>query len=463
MKKIDFAKVITPQEVYKAARETKFIQRAGGKIDPFDFLMTMVFRLATSTAPGLSLICSLLNKKVSREGVHQRFTERACTFFRRCLQIIMMKRILESQPIEVKLLQPFNRVVIYDSCRWDIASGLKDIFPGSGGCASDANCKLQAGYDFKSGSVLLVEDMKGTLPDQGYSKNIASFTQKDDLTITDLGYWSFDTFYQIDSKGGFFLSRFSTQVNVWKSIDGEYKELDLPKTLSNQTSDSVEIDCLIREKDNKNRWLDLRLIAFRAPEEVANLRRKKLKDQAKKKGRTPNQRCLDLCDWSIFVTNASAQVLPGQMARSLYRVRWCIELIFKSWQSILRMHLSNVRKNHYRFKCELYAKLILATIVHTTHHHLQSYLWNKEKREISFYKLWSFITSRAESLHKAIRKSIRCFSNKMNSLFNLIIETCEKYHQPSRKTMLQKIDGLLGDSIPIKLTIQNLYLVESND
>jgi hypothetical protein len=463
MKKINFSKIITRQEVYSAARETKFMQRAGGKIDPFDFLVTLVFRLATSTAPGLGLITSLLNTKVSRSGVQQRFTEEGCVFFRRCLQIIMMKRILESQPIEVELLQPFNRVLIYDSCRWDIASGLKNIFPGSGGCASDANCKLQVGYDFRSGSVLLAEDMKGTLPDQGYSKNIALFTQKDDLTITDLGYWAFDTFYQIDSKGGFFLSRFSTQVNVWKSIDGEYKELDLPKTLNKQTSDSVEIDCLIREKGNKDRWLNIRLIAFRAPEEVATMRRKKLKNQAKKKGRTPNQKCLDLCDWSIFVTNASAQLLPGEMARSLYRVRWCVELIFKSWQSILRMHLSNVRKNHYRFKCELYAKLILATIVHTTHHHLQSYLWHTQKRELSFYKLWSFIISHAESLHKAIRKSIRCFSNKMNSLFNLIIEKCEKYHQPSRKTMLQKIDELLGDPIPIKLTIQNLHLVESTD
>jgi len=462
MKKIDFTKIITPLEVYKAAKETKFMQRAGGKIDPLDFLMTMVFRLATSTAPGLRLITSLLNKKVSREGVQQRFTEKGCAFFRCCLQIIMMKRISEAQPIDVKLLHPFNRVLIYDSCSWDIASDLKDIFPGYGGSASDANCKLQLGYDFKAGSLLSVEDMKGTIPDQRYGKSIPSLTQKGDLNITDLGYWSFENFYETDRKGGFFLSRFNTQVNLWKLIDGEYKELELQKTLNNQTSDSVEMDCLIRGK-HKDEWLKVRLIAFRAPEEVTNLRRKKLKDQAKKKGKMPTQKTLILCDWSIFVTNVPAPLLPGEMVRSLYRVRWCIELIFKSWRSIMRIHLSSVRKNHYRLKCELYAKLILATIVHTTHHHLQSYLWHKEKREISFYKLWSFIVSHAESLHKAIRKSMRSFSNKMNSLFNLMIETCEKYHQPSRKTTLQRIDEMRGDTIPIKLTIQNLHLIEVGD
>jgi hypothetical protein len=73
------------------------------------------------------------------------------------------------------------------------------------------------------------------------------------------------------------------------------------------------------------------------------------------------------------------------------------------------------------------------------------------------------MTSRVESLHKAIRKSIRSFSNKMNSLFNLMIESCEKYHQPSRKTMLQKIDEMLGDPIPIKLTIENLHMIKPSD
>jgi len=462
MKSIDFAKIITPQEVCKAARETKFVQRAGGKIDPFDFLTAMVFRLTNSVAPGLGLISSLLKKKVSRQGVGQKFTEQSCLFFRQCLQIIMKKSLLQAQPIEVKLLQPFNRVLIYDSCSWDIASGLRDIFPGSGGSASDANCKLQTGYDFKSGSVLLVEDMKGTLPDQRYGKSIASSTQKGDLTIMDLGYWSFKAFQQIDSRGGFFLSRFNTQVGLWKLVNGEYKELELQETLEKQTSESVEIDCLIRGS-GKNNWLSIRLIAFRAPEEVANQRRKKLKKQAKKNGTVPSQKSLDLCAWSIFATNAPAQLLPGGMVRSLYRVRWCIELIFKSWRSILKMHLSNVRENHYRFKCELYAKLILATIVHTTHQHLQSYLWHKEKREISFYKLWSFVISHAESLHKAIRKSIKSFSNKVYSLFNLMIESCEKYHQPSRKTMLQKIDEMLGDPIPIKLTVGKLCMIKHSD
>lgn len=458
MQKLDLSKIITPEEVYKIAKETKFIQRSGGKINPFDFFMTLVFRMSSSIPPGLRLITSILNMQVSRSAVHQKFTEKGCLFFKRCLQIIMLKRILQAQPIETELLKPFNRVLVFDSSSWDICAKLKDIFSGSGGSASEANCKIQVGYDYKSGSIFLVEDMKGTLPDQKYGKIISTFIQKGDLTISDLGYWSFETFHEIDKKGGFWLSRFNTGVKIWKLLDGEYKELKLEEILKNQTANSVEIECQIRG-ENKGEWLKVRLIAFRAPEEVANLRRMKLKKRATKEGRVPSQKNLDLCDWSLFTTNAPEELLPGDMIRSLYRVRWCVELIFKSWKSILRMHLSNVQKNHYRLKCELYAKFTLAVIVHTIHQHLHSHLWHKEKREVSFYNIWSFIIAHAESLHIAIKKSMKIFSNKINSLFKLMIKICEKYHQPSRKTTLQRIDEMIGDPIPIKLSIENLYLL----
>ncbi|MES0337730.1 MAG: hypothetical protein SFH39_15415, partial [Candidatus Magnetobacterium sp. LHC-1] len=38
-------------------------------------------------------------------------------------------------------------------------------------------------------------------------KNIASLINKDELLLTDLGYWQFDTFYEVVQRGGYFLSR----------------------------------------------------------------------------------------------------------------------------------------------------------------------------------------------------------------------------------------------------------------
>src|SRR3990172_2031165 len=415
MKKIDMSKIITPEEVYQAARETGFLKRVGGKINPFDMLMTLVFRMSQVLPPALSLIISFMKTKVSRSGLHQRFTEKASLFFRRCLQLIMIKRLMEAAPLNSDLLQPFNRVLIIDSSSWDVSSQLKDIFPGSGGCASSANCKLQSVYDYKSGSIVLLEDRQGIEPDQKYSKKIVSLVQEGDLVIPDLGYWSFETKYGIDRKGGFFLSRFNSIMNIWDMRNDEFIKLDLPSILECQVARSIEMEVYLRGENGKK--LKIRLIGFRVPEEVANMRRKRLKEQARKKGYTTSK---------------------------------------KSWKSILRVSKSNVRKNHNRFKCELYAKLILAVIIHTMHHHLHHYMWNKKRREISFDKLWKFIVSRSESLHEAIMKSMEIFSHKVNTLLEKMIEECEKLHQPSRKTTLQMIDEMLGDSLPTKINLERV-------
>jgi len=456
MKKIDMSKIITPEEVYQAARETGFLKRVGGKINPFDMLMTLVFRMSQVLPPALSLIISFMKTKVSRSGLHQRFTEKASLFFRRCLQLIMIKRLMEAAPLNSDLLQPFNRVLIIDSSSWDVSSQLKDIFPGSGGSASSANCKLQSVYDYKSGSIVLLEDRQGIEPDQKYSKKIVSLVQEGDLVIPDLGYWSFETKYGIDRKGGFFLSRFNSIMNIWDMRNDEFIKLDLPSILECQVARSIEMEVYLRGENGKK--LKIRLIGFRVPEEVANMRRKRLKEQARKKGYTTSKKSLKLSDWSLFVTNASEKLVPGEMIRSIYRVRWCVELLFKSWKSILRVHQSNVRKNHNRFKCELYAKLILAVIIHTMHHHLHHYMWNKKRREISFDKLWKFIVSRSESLHEAIMKSMEIFSHKVNTLLEKMIEECEKLHQPSRKTTLQMIDEMIGDCLPTKINLERVEI-----
>jgi hypothetical protein len=147
----------------------------------------------------------------------------------------------------------------------------------------------------------------------------------------------------------------------------------------------------------------------------------------------------------MFILNAPEDLIPSKMIRTLYRIRRSVELIFKNWKSILKIHVSSVRKNHYRIQCELYAKLILAVMIHTIHQKVHYYTWTIMKKEISFDSLWKYIIARSESLHEAIKKSAFAYLNMINSLFTSIIKICEKNHQPSRKTTLQMIDEMIGD------------------
>ena len=440
--KLKLSEILSREEINAVAQKTGFFQRTG-KICPFDFLMVLIFRLAVSYPPALRLMVSLFEKNVSRSGLHQRFTEKAAAFVKCCLQTIIVKQTMKDQPVSIKLLAPFNRVLIHDSSGWDVSSQLKEIYTGSGGSASEANCKLQFCYDYKTGSIILLEDTKGTEPDQAFGKKIKNVVQENDLILRDLGYSSYEAFSETAQKKAYFCSRFNTASDVWELINNNYVKVDFEKIFK-QRDANVELNVFLKGK-GKDRYLPIRLAAFRVPREIANLRRSKLHKNAVKKGRTCSFRNLFLCDWSMFILNAPEDLIPSKMIRTLYRIRRSVELIFKNWKSILKIHVSSVRKNHYRIQCELYAKLILAVMIHTIHQKVHYYTWTIMKKEISFDSLWKYIIARSESLHEAIKKSAFAYLNMINSLFTSIIKICEKNHQPSRKTTLQMIDEMIGD------------------
>jgi len=446
---IKLSEILTREEVNAIAKKTGFFQRAG-KICPSDFLMVLIFRLAVSYPPALRLMASLLEKNVSRSGLHQRFSEKAAEFVRCCLQTIIAKQTTKDLPVSIKLLDSFNRVLIQDSSSWDVSSQLKEVYTGAGGSASEANCKIQFCYDYKTGSIILLEDTKGTEPDQAHGKQIKDVVRENDLILRDLGYSSYETFSDIAQKKAYFCSRFLTTSDVWELVDGKYAKVDFEKVLRQNDAD-VELDVFLKGK-RKDQYLPIRLIAFRVPEEIANRRRNKLHKNAAKKGRTCSPKGLFLCDWSMFITNTPENLVPSKMVRTLYRIRRSIELVFKNWKSILRIHVSSARKNHWRIRCELYAKLILAVMVHSIHQKLHYHTWTVKKKEISSDSLWKYIIARAESLHGAMTKSAFAYSDMINSLLPSIIKICVKHHQPSRKTTLQMIDEMVGDTQPSKIT-----------
>jgi len=397
----------------------------------------------TSVPVGLGLLTSFLNCLVSRPGLHGRFNKRAVKFFRQCLGTILLKRLNRGACINTELTAGFSEILIIDSTSWDVPEHLQWVFSGSGGSASKANCKLQFCYDYKTAEFRMLEDTAGSVPDQKYSRNIGGLINQASLVIFDLGYWAFDTFWSIHQNEGFFLSRLNTQVKLWIRKGEELTVLDLPALLADCSGRAISTAVCLRKG---KRTIDVRLAAWRVPEEVANLRRMKLRKNARKKGRTVSKRCLRLCDWSIFITNADQKRLPAAMIRTCYRVRWSVELVFKSWKSVLRIHRTNVKKNEHRLKCELYAKMILAVIVHRVHQHVNSHLWIARKRELSLDKLWKFIDACKERLYDAAKHGR--LAATINSMLMKIATVCEKLHQKSRTTTLQKIDEMLGDPLP---------------
>jgi hypothetical protein len=328
---------------------------------------------------------------------------------------------------------------------------LADVLPGSGGAASAANCKLQAGYEYKYGELGFFKIDPGTRPDNAYTTQLPCLLQPGDLALFDQGYFKLETFSQIEKLGAFFLTRF-----LIKTILRDAETLvpvNLEDMLYRLPGDTHQFQVIMGGKGG-NREARCRLICLRVSEQVANERRRRLLKEANKKGRTPSKTHLALCDWTLLVTNVPETELPVEMAWPLYALRWQIELLFKQLKSVLLLHRSQT-KNASRLKCEIYGKLILAVLIHRIHAHINTQLWNQARRELSFDKFYKRIQERAFALLHLLLLSVQKAAIYLTAEINRIVKNCLKLQQDSRQTTLETLEGIsvtdhgIGKKLPV--------------
>jgi len=386
--------------------------------------------------PSLAGMVTAIEARISRVALHYRFTAQATAFMFKCLCFVLQQKFSRLGQIDTKLLRPFGRVLIVDSSSWEVSEKLRAVLPGSGGGASEAGCKLQAIYDYKRGELQFVEVTEGTDPDNRYTNKLPAMLNKGDLILFDQGYFKLSMLEALVAKGVFFLTRFLVRTVVIDPVTGA--RIDLSMHLSKMDGDACEMDVLIG--GNKVPQVPVRLIALRVGEPVANERRRRLRKEANKKGRTPSKHHLKMCEWTILTTNVPRRWLPLEMARMLYTVRWQIELLFKQLKSILCVHQSDTG-NENRLRCELYGKIIGAVIIHRIHAAETNRLWNTQRREVSMEKLYKRFQERTFTLMCIMLASVAEAVAYLRTQLAMLIPACLKGRQPSRLTTLQCLEA----------------------
>jgi len=427
------------------AKQTGFLKRKG-KVSPFDFLVLMTIGQLGMKHPSLAGMVAAIEARISRVALHYRFSAGAVAFIFKCLCFALQQKFSRSGLIDTKLLRPFGRVLIVDSSSWDVNKELRAVLPGSGGGASDANCKLQTVYDYKCGTLQFLDVTGGTFPDNRYTDHLPSLLNKGDLLLMDQGYFKLSTLDAIVTKGAFFLTRFLVRTIVLDPVTRE--RIDLHEHLSKINENAYEMDVLIGGDDELPR-VPCRLIALRVKESIANERRRRLKKEAQKKGRAVSKHHLKMCDWTLLTTNVPRRWLPLEMVRQLYTVRWQIELLFKQLKSILRVHQSDTGKEN-RLRCELYGKLIGAVIIHHIHAAETNSLWNTRRREVSMEKLYKRFQERAFTLMRILLGNVRKAIGYLRSQLAIIITACLKEQQRSRLTTLECLEAQCDPRLEIE-------------
>jgi len=106
-----------------------------------------------------------------------------------------------------------------------------------------------------------------------------------------------------------------------------------------------------------------RLLGVPVPQEVADQRRRRLQDEARRRGQAVSAACLALADGTILVTNVPAERLTLAEALVVARARWRIELLFKLWKQ--HGHPDAWRSTKpWRILRELYAKMLAMVVQH---------------------------------------------------------------------------------------------------
>ncbi len=342
----------------RLARNTRFVQRES-KLGGAHFVQTLVFTYLANpnaTLEELSQTAAALNVDITPAGLTQRFTAEAAAFLQAVLAAAVT-RTLAADPLAIPLLERFAAVYLEDSTSIVLPDALRDCWAGCGNATGQgqAALKLNVRLDLSSGRLASLTLHDGRMHDIQASAPLSTVASGA-LYLADLGYFGLDRFQQLSEHGAYFLSRLKASTQVY-GPDGR-RVWDLAAHLARQGS-QVDLPVTLGETYR----LPVRLLAVRVPQEVADQRRRKLREEARNKGRQVSARRLALAAWVILITNAPPELVSLEAALVLGRMRWQIELLFKLWKS--HGHIDESRSTKpWRILCDVYAKLLAMLILH---------------------------------------------------------------------------------------------------
>jgi hypothetical protein len=353
-------------------RKLGFIKRLR-KVSGSKFIQALVFGFEANpeaTYEDLSQSAATVGVAISPQGLEQRFSPTAAEFVRQVLASVV-EQVITSRPAAVPLLQRFEGVYLRDSSVINLPAELVETWPGVGNsCGPTAALKLQVELNFSTGQ------LGGPVLQSGRSQDQTSpFQQRrlpaGALHVADLGYFRLERLVEDDRQGVYWITRLKAGTVVY---DPQGQRLELAHWLKAQGEVLLDRRVLVGAQQR----LGCRLLAVRVPQEVADQRRRRLREYARKKQVSPKAETLALADWTLLITNVPEEQLSLPEALILQRVRWQVELLFKLWKSHGRVDEWRTH-NPWRILCELYAKLIGVVMLHWT---CLTGLWERPNRSL---------------------------------------------------------------------------------
>jgi hypothetical protein len=284
---------VLTQSADDKAIETGFVKRKR-KITGSKFIQTLVFGWLDNpdaTLEELTQTGFKVGLDISPQGLDKRFTKESSEFLYNVLEETL-KVTINTEPVAIPVLQRFKGVYLQDRSTLQDTSTvvLPDEFSGIWeGCGvsspenTSSSVKLHFRLDISSGS-LSGQLQSGREHDR--SHELGEKLPSGSLWLRDLGYSSLKEYSQLNTDGVYHLSKVKSSYGLY---DEEGRKWDLVDFLEKYCK--TDIDTLDRKVYlGFNERYECRMLAIRVPNSVAEVRRGKLKSEAKKKGKKVSKR-----------------------------------------------------------------------------------------------------------------------------------------------------------------------------
>lgn len=364
-----FRKFFPTQWINSFAKQTGLVTRSTSRFDGKDICQLLIQAVNAPSELSLGSFCKILyqindNAKLKIQSLWERLVNRKTIAFMEGIYAktwaIYAERIKKDcSKYPCNFFENFSQILIEDSTIIELNEKLSSFFKGCGGSASKSSLKIHLIFNAISNKFCWLKIYKDKRPDNSLAYDVLQVATEGTLLIRDLGFFVLDAFKRVNEKKAYFISRLQPNVNVYLKSD-DSKPIDLIRYIKTKyklfSSGSLDVFLGVEEK------LPVRLIFYRAPEEVVNERKRKAKRNRQRKGGTASDYLLTWQEYTLVITNLSEKIAPTNLIGTIYRLRWDIELIFKTWKSHLRLDVLKGARPE-RIEVFLYAKLICVLLL----------------------------------------------------------------------------------------------------
>lgn len=398
-------------------------------ISPKGFLDT-VFFFNQGNSPSLSEYSIGLSQQgvtASKQAIDKRFNENTKTMLTKLLEQVISHQLLSKTKKTISK-KWFTDIHIMDSSEFAVSKRAAEVFPGYGGQGRESLVQIQFEYQLLAGKVTTLSIGSALDSDSVEGmKNLDGIPQQT-LLLRDLGYCSPKVFKELSQRDLYFISRAKSQWNFYILQDGKYNLLttsDIINKLNQSQSKYIDLDVFVGEQVRT----PVRLIANLLTDDQKKRRLKK-----KSANRKLGHDALESIGLNLFVTNVERNNCAASEIYELYTLRWQIELVFKTWKSVMQVHRIH-SMNPVRLECIILIKLLWVMLNWS----IVYYLKRLTGLDLSYHKVTRTILSPAKRITGIMLKRSELFTDWLIDLCKI----SERYHIKEYKKGSKSITTIL--------------------